>query len=75
MHEEKQIVENDTEENKEEFCAACIAAPLAAIGVGVGAGSHKKKKSVMLWVGLSITIISILVAIYYLWIKKCDECR
>lgn len=64
-------------ETKEGFCPACLTAPLAAIGVGVGAGagSHKKKKSIMLWVGLATTILAILIAIYFLWIKKCDSCR
>ena len=72
------MLEKKSDETKEDFCTACLAAPLAAIGVGVGAtgaGSHKKKKSIMLWVGLGITILAILIAVYFLWIKKCDKCR
>lgn len=63
---------------KEDFCGACLAAPLAAFGVGmsgVGAGSYKKKKNIILWVGIGTTILAILIAVYFLWIKKCDSCR
>lgn len=71
----------DEEENKEEFCAACLAVPIAMAGVGTSAygankkGAHKKTKKVALCFGLSITFISILVAIYFIYIKKCEECR
>lgn len=64
---------------KEDFCMACVAAPLALLGAGaagVGAnqkGSHKKMKKILLWGGISLTLISVLIAIIYL--KKCKKCR
>jgi hypothetical protein len=65
-------------ETKEEFCGACLAAPLAlagigTAGVGAGKGGHKKIKTIMLWVGVGITILSILITIYFL--TKCKSCR
>lgn len=72
------MTEEKSDGTKEDFCTACLAAPLAAVGVGIGAtgaGSHKKKKSIMLWVGLGITILSVLIAVYFLWIKPCADCR
>jgi hypothetical protein len=68
-------------ENKEEFCGACAMVPIALLGAGAayGTGSskqkHKQSKKIIFWVGISTVILSILVAVYYLWIKKCDECR
>jgi len=67
---------------KEEFCGACLAVPLAFIGVGTssyGAGSkkkHKTAKKIALWSGVGITILSLFIAAYYLWIKKdCTSCE
>lgn len=72
------------EDIKEEFCGACVAIPLAFAGVGAGVygssssrGSYKNKKKVMMWSGIIsifFIIISIIVAIYFLCIKKCKEC-
>lgn len=67
-------------EIKEEFCGACVAGIAALAGAGAAGSSsvdrkkHKKRKKIIFWVGVSITILSILVMIYFLWIKKCEEC-
>ena len=63
---------------KEPFCPACIAVPLAlagagAAGIGVKNGSNKKMKKIMLWGGLSVTAISVIIAIVYL--RNCKSCR
>ena len=64
---------------KEPFCAACLAVPLAMAGAGTaGAGSTQKNKNAkkwMMWGGIAVSVISILIAIYFLWIKKCESCR
>lgn len=66
---------------KEDFCPACIAAPLAFVGLGAAAvGSnekekHKNRKKMLLWGGIGTVVISILVAVYFLWYKKCSDCR
>lgn len=62
---------------KEEFCGACVAGLGALAGMGTAAGStrvDKKKKKVVFWVGFSITVVSILILFYMLFIKKCSEC-
>lgn len=65
-------------EIKEEFCGACLAVPLALAGAGaasVGAkGSYKKNRKALLWTGILTVIISILIMVYFVWIKKCDKC-
>lgn len=66
------------EEIKEEFCGACLAIPAALAGVGAAGygakkGSHKKLKKILLWVGISVTVISVLIAVIYL--IKCKNCR
>lgn len=65
-------------ETKEEFCGACLAAPLALAGVGTAGisstkGGHKKTKIIMLWVGVGITILSLIITIFFL--TKCKSCR
>lgn len=70
----------DNENVKEEFCGACLAIPFAFAGVGASAygassrGHHKKQKKWAIWGGIAVIIISILIAAYYLWIKKCTDC-
>jgi ABC-type proline/glycine betaine transport system permease subunit len=65
---------------KEEFCGACAAIPFAFAGVGASAygsssrGNHKNQKKIALWGGIISVIISVLIAVYYLWIKKCTDC-
>lgn len=66
-------------ESKESFCGACLAVPMALAGAGAagvgakGNGEHKKMKQILLWGGLSITVISIIIAIYFL--SRCKDCR
>lgn len=68
------------EDIKEEFCMACVAIPFAFAGVGASAygassrGQHKTQKKWALWGGIIVIIISILIAVYYLFIKKCVDC-
>lgn len=65
----------------ENWCGACLSLPLAFVGVGASAygassrGAHKKQKKIALWTGIVSIIISISIAVYYLWIKKCSDCR
>jgi hypothetical protein len=64
-------------EIKEEFCGACLAAPLAILGVGAAGvgttkGGHNKTKKVMLWVGVSITILSLIITLFFMF--TCSKC-
>jgi len=64
---------------KEEFCGACFAIPLAFVGIGAtrygSKKEHKQRKKRIFWIGIVTIVISILIIIYYMYIKKCDECR
>ena len=65
-------------ETREEFCGACLVAPLALAGVGTAGlgsskGGHKKMKLIMLWVGVGITLLSVILTIYFL--SRCKSCR
>jgi hypothetical protein len=67
-------------ENKEEFCPACVAVPIAMAGAGMaGIGStkdpkkNKKSRNIMLMVGIIVTLFSLLIGIIYL--KRCKDCR
>lgn len=70
------MTDSDT---KESFCGACAALPLALVGTGVAGagskkkGSNKKTKKILLWSGLAITLISIIIVIFYL--KRCKTCN
>lgn len=70
---------NKPNNSKEEFCAACLAVPMALVGAGAagvgakGNGEHKKMKQILLWGGLTITLISIIIALYFLF--SCKDCR
>lgn len=67
---------------KEDFCGACVGGAMALSG-GVIAGytgsnkrgSHKKQKKYILWLSIVFSIIGVLITIYYLYIRKCLECR
>lgn len=63
----------DNEETKEEFCGACAAGIAALAGVGT-ATSNRKSKKLIFWIGMSISLISLLVLIYLLCFKDCKEC-
>jgi hypothetical protein len=67
-------------ENKEDFCPACVAVPLAMAGAGMtGIGStkdpknNKKSKNILLVVGLIITLLCLAIGIFYL--RRCKNCR
>ena len=69
-------------EIREDFCGACLAVPLAFAGVGASAygsgGSrkkHKSQKKIAMLVGIISILVSIGVAVYYLYIKDCSNCR
>ena len=70
----------DDQDIVEPFCGACLAIPFAFAGVGASAygtsssGKYKKQRKLMLWSGVAVTVISILIAIYYLCIAKCKDC-
>ena len=69
------------DETKESFCGACLAVPLAFAGAGASAygsgskGKHKKRKKIMFWLGILSVVVSLAIAGYYLFIKKCEECQ
>ena len=64
---------------KEDFCGACVSIPIAIAGAGLAGASTKKGKEnknvkkIMFFVGISTTIIALIIALYYL--KKCKSCR
>lgn len=67
-----------TENIKEEFCGACLTIPFAlagagAVGMGAKKGSNKKMKKMLLWGGISVTLISLLIAFFYL--RTCKSCQ
>lgn len=68
---------NEKNEIKEEFCGACAAIPVALVGGVIASSSqnsnYKKNKKIILWIGVSITVISLLVAVYFL--LQCKNCR
>jgi arginine exporter protein ArgO len=71
--------QNENHNTREDFCAACVTAPLAFLGAGVAGagankkGSHKRTKQILLWGGIVFTLLSLAVALYF-W-RKCDTCR
>jgi uncharacterized membrane protein YvbJ len=71
-------MEQKKEEQKEEFCGACVAGLTALVGVagtsmGSKASKNKQTKKIIFWVSVSVTVISILIAIYLL--KTCKDCK
>lgn len=71
----------NNEDVKEGFCGACMAIPLAFAGIGASAygssgsrNNHKKQKKWALWIGIISVLLSIFIAVYYLFIKKCTDC-
>lgn len=71
---------------KENFCPACLAIPLVFAGVG-GAGAaksseenpeetikRKKMNKFIYYTSIATVILSIAVFIYYMFIKKCEDC-
>ena len=70
------INKENNEEIKEDFCGACVAIPIALIGSGITASqssNYKKNKKIILYIGIFITVISVIISIYFL--LKCKNCR
>lgn len=67
------------EDVKEDFCGACVMAVPAALGItgttlaSKNGGMDKKYKKILLWSSVVITIISIILFIYYK--RSCKSCR
>lgn len=70
---------NQKEEIKEPFCGACVAGIAALAGAGTAGGSsgakNKQTKKIIFWIGVSVSLLSILILIYLLCFRKCDSCR
>lgn len=72
----------DNGDIKEDFCPACIIAPLALMGAGgavaSGMGSKdklKKKKQLLFWMSIGTIALSLLILIFWLiFRKKCTGC-
>ena len=66
-------------EQKEEFCVACVAGLMALSGVGTTQGARsiqdKNRKKYVFYAGVTISVISLIVLIYMLCFKNCDECK
>ncbi len=68
-------------EIKEDFCGACIAAPLAIAGSGVilynskndSRKTYKLQKKISKWVAIILIVVSLGIAFYYS--KTCEECK
>ena len=63
------------EEIREDFCPACVAVPLAMAGAGTSKGANGKQTvlgKVIFWLSIIITVLSIIVAIWYF--TRCEEC-
>lgn len=66
------------EEIKEPFCGACVAGISALTGAAAASGSskakNKKTKDIIFYAGAGVTLLSIIILIYLLFIKKCKSC-
>jgi hypothetical protein len=58
---------------KENFCGACLTIPLAFAGAGTAIGAEKKAR-LKQW-AIIFTIVSIVLTVYFIYIKKCRTCR
>lgn len=65
------------EETKEEFCSACVAGIAALAGVGTVGGSrsakNKKIQKALFWIGVTVSVVSIVVLAYLLFIRPCSS--
>ena len=55
---------------QENFCPACIIAPLAIAGGASTAGGAASKKKMWIWIGISILSTVVFMWIYLKFIKK-----
>lgn len=65
--------------NKEEFCAACLAIPIALIGGAAAKSSYsasqsRKKNYTMMIISIVSFILALAIAVYYLCYKRCKIC-
>jgi hypothetical protein len=73
-------METKKEEQKEEFCSVCVAGVAALAGAGTAAGSssttrvNRKVMKGFFWIGIAVSIISIIVMLYFLRKGSCDIC-
>jgi hypothetical protein len=58
---------------KENFCGACLTIPLAFAGAGTAIGAEKKAK-LKQW-AIILTVVSVILTIYFVYIKKCNTCK
>lgn len=64
---------NQNENIKESFCGTCVTVPIAMMASGSTMyNKNDKNRKRIFWLSVSITIISIIVSIYFL--LNCDEC-
>ncbi len=70
---------DNREEIKEPFCSACVAGLAALAGAGAAGGSggakNKKMKDTIFWIGVSVSILSIIILVYLLCFKNCNDCK
>lgn len=63
---------------REDFCGACVAGITALVGAAGAGGSAKAKdqntKRIIFWIGMSVSLVSVLVIIYLLYFQKCEVC-
>lgn len=73
----------DKENIKESFCPTCLIAGVAALSTASAVQSSKKtttaeetrnKKALIFWISIIITFVSILILIYLICFRNCDEC-
>jgi uncharacterized membrane protein YvbJ len=64
-------------DEKEEFCSLCMSGVALLSGATMTATgdrkSNKKMKKIIFWSGIVLTVISIILLIYYL--RTCKECK
>ena len=76
---------NNRREIKESFCLPCLAPIIALAAAGTAAGAaatpqekekQRKIRLGIIWGSVGLTILSILIFVYFKWIrkKKCKSC-
>ena len=58
---------------KENFCGECVTIPLAFASAGTAFGAEKKAQ-LKQW-AIILTVVSIVLTIYFIYIKKCSTCK
>ncbi len=71
---------DNKKENKENFCSACVAIPIAMAGTGLSmygntqtSKDYRRQKDILFWSGIIISIIFLIITIYY--VNTCHSCR